>query len=104
MSLFYLLLSCAGIAGESPTKHHATAERGSGQPHRGGELQNVFIYFTCCCLVQELLEKALQSIVRQLREGQNSPRDVHRLQQQQASVEKELSRVTQELAEASKVR
>ena len=54
--------------------------------------------------MQELLEKALQSIVRQLREGQNSPRDVHRLQQQQASVEKELSRVTQELAEASKVR
>ena len=103
MSLFYLLLSCAGIAGESPTKHHATAERGSGQPHRGGEASEC-LYFTCCCHVQELLEKALQSIVRQLREGQNSPRDVHRLQQQQASVEKELSRVTQELAEASKVR
>ena len=54
-------------------------------------------------LLQELLEKALQGIVRQLREGQDSPRDVRRLQQQQASVEKELSRVTQELAEASKV-
>ena len=32
MSLFYLLLSCAGIAGESPPEHRATAERGSEQP------------------------------------------------------------------------
>ncbi|XP_070199352.1 uncharacterized protein [Littorina saxatilis] len=51
---------------------------------------------------RELLEKALHGITRQMREYQESPRDVRRLQQQQASVEKELSRVTQDLAEASK--
>ena len=85
------------------TREKDSDRRGSGQTHRGEEASEC-VYFTCCCLAQELLEKALQSIVRQLREGQNSPRDVHRLQQQQASVEKELSRVTQELAEASKVR
>ncbi|KAL8594867.1 hypothetical protein ACOMHN_016108 [Nucella lapillus] len=51
---------------------------------------------------KELLEKALVGIIRQMKEGEDGPREFRRLQQQQASVEKELSRVTQDLAEASK--
>ncbi|XP_076450249.1 uncharacterized protein LOC143286534 [Babylonia areolata] len=51
---------------------------------------------------KELLEKALQGILRQTREAPDSLRDQQRLQQQQMAVEKELSRVTQDLAEASK--
>lgn len=53
--------------------------------------------------VQELLEKALAGILRQKKDFQNSPQEQRHLTQQLNSVEKELSRVTQELAEASKV-
>ncbi|KAK7475957.1 hypothetical protein BaRGS_00032776 [Batillaria attramentaria] len=51
---------------------------------------------------KELLEKALLGIIRQQKECRDSPHELRRLIQQQASVEKELSRVTQDLAEASK--
>lgn len=53
--------------------------------------------------MQDLLEKALQGLLRQQDMVQDSSHELHHLIKQQRTVEKELSRVLYHLAQASKV-
>lgn len=55
------------------------------------------------CHLQDLLDKALQGILRQQDMHRDNPRELDRLIYQQRTIEKELSKVMHELAEASKV-
>ncbi|XP_048242370.1 uncharacterized protein LOC124118799 isoform X2 [Haliotis rufescens] len=50
---------------------------------------------------KELLEKALQGIIRQQDHWRNDPREMSKLVHQQLTIEKELSLIMQQLAEAS---
>ncbi|XP_005099495.1 uncharacterized protein LOC101852180 [Aplysia californica] len=51
---------------------------------------------------KELMEKALNGVLKQQEQNPNDPREMRWLGQQQRILEKEISRVTQQLAEASK--
>ena len=62
-------------------------------------MQNNSVVFT----FQELMEKALVGVLKQQSHSANDPREMNWLSQQQRTLEKEISRVTQQLAEASKV-
>ena len=53
--------------------------------------------------LQELLEKALGGLLKKQDENCTNPRELDKLIQQQRTIERELSRVLQQLAEASKV-
>lgn len=55
-----------------------------------------------CFIIQDLLEKALQGLMRQ-QDGRRDPYELDSIHKQQRTVEKELSRVLYKLAEASKV-
>ncbi|XP_055957642.1 uncharacterized protein LOC126823425 isoform X2 [Patella vulgata] len=52
---------------------------------------------------KEMLEKALQGILKQQDQKRDDPREMRALMHQQRTIEKELSRVTQQLAEASRL-
>ncbi|KAJ8299545.1 hypothetical protein KUTeg_023605 [Tegillarca granosa] len=54
------------------------------------------------CYFQDLLDKALQGILRQQDMHRDNPRELDKLIYQQRTIEKELSKVMHELAEASK--
>uniref|UniRef100_A0A2C9L698 Pleckstrin homology domain-containing family A member 7 n=1 Tax=Biomphalaria glabrata TaxID=6526 RepID=A0A2C9L698_BIOGL len=51
---------------------------------------------------KELMERALSDALKQQDQYRNDPREMRRLTEQQRTLEKEISRVTQQLAEASK--
>ena len=65
--------------------------------------RNFHVYVYSILVLQEMLEKALQGILRQQDMSRDNPRDLDKLLHQQRTLEKELSRVMYQLAEASKV-